>query len=125
MALRLYLDAACTQEIDELNPDIIHKAVVAGADMIDERSLWIKSDDPALTYENTTIAAQNKPANVTVQYAKDSSGSPGAYADSRALTNGTFEPAVRIWRKVMAASVQEAFKATTIKHSLGWDEYVR
>ena len=42
MALRLYLDVACTQEIDELNPDIIHKAVVAGADMIDERSCGLR-----------------------------------------------------------------------------------
>lgn len=125
MGLRLYLDAACTQEITPETPDSIRKAVVAGADMVDGRSLWLKSDDDALTYENIELSAQDKPANVTVQYAKDSSGSPGAYADSITLANGTFEPAVRIWRKIVAPGVEAAFKVTTIKHSLKWDEYVR
>ncbi len=124
MGLRLYLDAACAQEITPENPDSIHRAVVAGANMVDERSLWIRSDDPALTYENVVITAQNKPANVTVQYAKDNNGSPGTYADSIALPNGVFDPAVRFWRKVIVPNVNEAQKIAVIKHSRKYDEYV-
>lgn len=124
MGLRLYLDAACTQEVTAINPDIIHKAVVAGANMVDERSLWLKSDDSALTYENVVITAQDKPANITVQYAKDSGGSAGSYSNSVTLTNGIFDPAVRVWRKVSASNISAAFKVTTIKHARNYDEYV-
>jgi hypothetical protein len=124
MGLKFYFDAAGTQEITDQNPDTIHKAVVAGANMVDERSLWIRSDDPALTYENISITAQNKPANVTVQYAKDNNGSPGTYADSIALPNGTFDSAVRFWRKIVVPNVNEAQKITVIKHCRTYDEYV-
>lgn len=124
MGLRLYLDAACTQEITLETPDSIHKAVVAGANMVDERSLWIRSDDPALTYENLVITAQNKPANVTVQYAPDSNGTPGTYANSITLPKGVFDPAVRFWRKVIVPNVNEAQKIAVIKHSRKYDEYV-
>lgn len=124
MGLRFYFDAAGTNEITDANPDTIHKAVVAGANMVDERSLWIRSDDPALTYENVVITAQNKPANVTVQYAKDNNGTPGTYANSITLPNGTFEPSVRFWRKVTAPNVEAAFKVATIKHTRKYDEYV-
>lgn len=124
MGLRLYLDAACTQEITDSNPDHTRKPVVAGADWVDERSLWIRSDDSALTYENIVIAAQNVPANVTVQYALDNSGSPGTYAASITLPNGKFDPAVRFWRKVVVPNVNEAQKITVIKHGRTYDEYV-
>ena len=124
MGLRLYLDAACTQEITDSNPDHVRKPVVAGADWVDERSLWIRSDDSALTYENIVIAAQNVPANVTVQYAEDNNGSPGTYADSITLPNGNFDPAVRFWRKVVVPNVNEAQKITVIKHGRTYDEYV-
>lgn len=125
MGLRLYLDAACTQEITDQNPDHSRKPVVAGADWIDERSLWIRSDDPTLTYENISITAQDKPAHAIVQYAKDSNGIPGVYAESLALPNSSFEPAVRFWRKVTVPNVNDAQEIATIKHSRKYDEYVR
>ncbi len=156
MALRLYLDAACTQEIDELNPDIIHKAVVAGADMLDERSLWIKSDADVLTYENIETTAklilldeynnpvlvegdpvlEDLPPEISIQYAVDNNGSPGAYLDPGIIPDGPFDQAVRIWRKVIAPSVESAFKfpykipgsdpvrKKGIVYKLNWDEYV-
>lgn len=124
MALRLYKDAGAAEEITAVNPDMVREPVLAGDDMIDERSLWIRSDNPILTYENVIITAQNKPANVTVQYAKDNNGTPGTYADSLTLPNGVFDPAVRFWRKVTASNVESAFKVTTIKHVRKYDEYV-
>lgn len=124
MGLRLYLDAACTQEITDSNPDHVRKPVVAGADWVDERSLYIRSDNPILTYENVSITAQNVPEGVTVQYALDNSGSPGTYADSIALPNGTFDSAVRFWRKIVVPNVNEAQKITVIKHCRKYDEYV-
>lgn len=124
MGLRMYFDAECTQEITATNPDTIHKAVVSGADMTDERSLWIKSDDIALTYENIVLTAQGDDAQVDVKYATDNNGSPGVYADSLSLPNGAFATAVRVWRKVTALNVTAAFKRTNINHILTWNEYV-
>lgn len=124
MGLKFYRDAAGTDEITDASPDHARKPVIAGADWIDERSLYIKSDDPILTYENVVIAAQDKPANVTVQYAKDNNGSPGAYANSITLPNGVFEPGVRFWRKVIVPEVSKAQKIAVIKHSRKYDEYV-
>ena len=124
MGLKFYRDAECTDEITDASPDYTRKPVIAGSDWIDERSLWIKSDDPALTYENIVIAAQNVPANVTVQYALDNTGKAGTYADSITLPNGKFDPAVRFWRKVVVPEVNEAQKITVIKHCRKYDEYV-
>ncbi|MGE5594325.1 MAG: hypothetical protein ACM3X3_11700 [Betaproteobacteria bacterium] len=124
MGLRLYLDAACTQEVTATNPDAVHKAVVSGVDMTDERSLWIKSDDVALTYENIVLTSQGDDAQVDVKYAADNNGAPGTYADSLSLPNGDFAAAVRVWRKVTAPNVTATFKRTNINHSLTWDEYV-
>lgn len=122
--MRLYLDAEAAQEITEENPDEVRKPVIAGSDWVDERSLWIRSDNPTLTYENVVITAQNVPEGVTVQYALDNSGSPGTYADSITLPNGEFDPAVRFWRKVVVPEVNEAQKITVIKHCRTYDEYV-
>lgn len=145
MGLRLYLDAACTEEITPQNPDTIHKAVVAGADMVDECSLYIRSDDVALTYENIGLIAkvvvideitkqpvivdgqlllEDLPPAVSVEYALDSNGSPGAYSSTLTPPAGAFDPAVKIWRKVVAPDVDAAFKMETIRHVMKWDEYV-
>lgn len=122
--MRLYLDAEAAQEITEENPDQVRKPVIAGSDWVDERSLWIRSDNPTLTYENVVITAQNVPEGVTVQYALDNSGSPGTYTDSIALPNGTFDSAVRFWRKIVVPNVNEAQKIANIKHTRKYDEYV-
>ena len=124
MGLRLYLDAEAAQEITEENPDQVRKPVIAGSDWVDERSLWIRSDNPTLTYENVVITAQNVPEGVTVQYALDNAGKAGTYADSITLPNGKFDPAVRFWRKVVVPEVNEAQKIANIKHTRKYDEYV-
>ncbi|MGE5584045.1 MAG: hypothetical protein ACM309_00675 [Bacillota bacterium] len=124
MGLKLYFDAACTQEVTATNPDTIHKAVALGVDMTDERSLWIKSDNLALTYENIALTSQGDDAQVDVQYAADNNGAPGTYADSLSLPDGPFATGVRVWRRVTAPNVTAAFKRTNINHSLTWDEYV-
>ncbi len=124
MGLRLYADAACTQEITIDNPDLIHKAVVSGGDMMDDRSLWIKSDDPSLTYEHISLSAQDVSEALTVRYAPDAGGVPGGYVDVLSLSNGPFEAAVRVWRRVVAPNVTAAFN-TEVRHVLSWDEFVR
>lgn len=124
MGLKFYRNAEGTDEITDANPDYSRKPVVAGADWMDERSLYIRSDNPILTYENVVITAQNKPDGVIVQYAKDNNGTPGVYANSLSLPNGVFDPAVRFWRKVIVPEVSKAQKIAVIKHSRKYDEYV-
>ena len=130
MALRLYFDAAATQEITTQSPDTVRKAVPAGQTMTDERAIYIKSDDPALTYENIVLDGvgdadgATQSGQVDVLYAPDNGGTPGTYVQTLTLANGAYTTPVRVWRKVVAPNVQAAFRVTTIQHSLSWDEYV-
>ncbi len=55
MALKLYHDIACTQEITDINPDEVKEAVSSGSDLTDETIIYLKSDNALLTYENITI----------------------------------------------------------------------
>ena len=124
MGLRIYLDPECTKEIADANPDSIRKAVVFNATMTDEISLYVKSDDPTLAYENVSITALNDDIQLDAKYALDESGTPGEYQDALKLPSGLYDPPVRIWRKVTAPDVTAAFRRTDVKHSLVWDEYV-
>jgi hypothetical protein len=85
MALKLYFDAACTQPVTDLNPDRVHKAANVGMDLVDEKPLWIKSDNIALTYEKAYITAEGDNNTITdikqvdVQYSLDLNGAAESY----------------------------------------------
>lgn len=131
MALHLYHDAAATQVVDAANPDTIRQAVISGNNMVDEKVLYLASDDPSLTYENISITAagdEDAAANsgeVDVEYALDNAGSPGVYVDTLNLPNGDYATPVPIWRRVTAPNVIRAFERTDIEHVLSWDEYMK
>lgn len=124
MALLMYFDAACTNQIssDNANPDIVHKSTTAGQTITDELSIWIRSNDAQKTYEDVVLTAQGDDSSADVQYAPDNSGVAGAYVQSLSLTDGTFASALRIWRKITAPNVTQAFNKN-IQHKLTYSEY--
>lgn len=63
MALQLYLDAGTTTLIDDTNPDIYSEAVSAGSNAVGETTLYLKSDDSSLTYENISITSESIAVN--------------------------------------------------------------
>lgn len=131
MALRLYHDVAATTEITAANPDVVHRAVAQGQTLVDERPIYVKSDNPNLTYENVSIDGvgdvdgASQSGQVDVLYAPDANGSPGAYVQTLALPNGDYAQPYKVWRKVTSPNVQQAFNVTTIQHNLQWHEYAK
>lgn len=126
--VRLYFDAAGTQEINALNPDVVRKAVTVGNDIVDELKIYVKAvaTDPQLEYENVTVTAVGDlagPPAVTVEYAADDNDSPDEYGESVELGNGEFGTAVPIWRRAKAANMQNAFNRA-LEHEVSFDEYV-
>ena len=131
MALRLYHDAAATTEITAANPDVVHKAVAQGQTLVDERPIYVKSDNPNLTYENVSIDGMgdvdgaSQSGQVDVLYAPDNNGVPGTYVQTLTLPNQDYATPHKIWRKVTSPNVQSAFNLTTIQHQLSWHEYAK
>lgn len=131
MALRLYHDAGATQEITEETPDTVHMAVAVGQTLVDERPIYVLSDDPGLTYEAVSIEGvgdvdgASQSGQVDVLYALDTGGSPGTYVQTLTLPNGDYATPYKVWRKVTSPNVQQAFNVTTIQHQLSWHEYAK
>lgn len=131
MAVRLYRDAAGTDEITSTNPDRVRKAVPVGQDLVDEQVLYLRSDDPTLTYEGVSIWAEgdeddaDQHGEVAVFYALDKGGSPGEYKPVLDVPDGDFVEAVPIWRKVVAPGVQAAFRRVNIVPKWTQNEYVK
>lgn len=126
MALVLYHDQAATEPIDASNPDLVHQPVDVGGDILDEKLVYLKSDDDTLTYENVLITAEedpSSPAQVDITYALDNNGVPGDYDFALELPDGDFTEPVAVWRKVYVTNVQQAFRAQ-MQHVVGWTEYV-
>jgi hypothetical protein len=130
MALKLFSDAAGTQEITSGNPDTVSKAVTAGSTLTDEKKLYLKSDNATLTYKNITLDGLNHNDNATssgqvdVLYALDSGGTAGTYYQTLTIPDGAYTASTPIWRKIIAPNVTAAFKRTDIQHQITADEYV-
>src|SRR5690606_33636367 len=96
MALRLCHDAGATQEIAEETRDTVHMAVAVGQTLVDERPIYVLSDDPGLTYEAVSIEGvgdvdgASQSGQVDVLYALDTGGSPGTYVQTLTLPNGDY-----------------------------------
>lgn len=129
MALRLYSDVQATQELGPSNPDSIRSAVTPGSTLVDERVIYLKSDDPNLTYENIVLEALGDNDNATesgqvnVEYALDQGGAPGVYQDPLPIPNGRYNTPTPIWRRVTAPNVTAAFARVDIEHYLTATEY--
>lgn len=125
MALHLYLDPACTNQISEgtgLNPDSCEGSGTTG--FVNERKIYLKNNDPAKDYKGVSITAYNDDANVDIKYAPDASGAPGTYADSLVLPDILDATTViTIWRKVTVAAGQAAQNRVNIKHRVSATEY--
>lgn len=125
MALILYHDSAATQPIDESNPDNVHEAVNVGGQIVDEQLVYVKSNDPDLTYEDVLITSEadpEAPVQIDVTYALDDNGVPGTYTPSLELPDGDFSTVVPVWRKVYVDNIQQAFQAE-LNHIVAWTEY--
>jgi hypothetical protein len=131
MALHLYHDSGATNLIEDGDEDSYRGAVPASQTATHEEKIYIGSDDSGLTYESIEIDTvgdedgASTSGEVNVQYAVDNSGSAGTYSETLTLSNGDFDPAIPIWRKITAPNLQSAFKRTDIQHRITYDEYVK
>lgn len=125
--IRMYHDQAGTQEVTEQNPDSFRKAVFAGDDLEDVAELYLKTDDPDLTYENVSITAKgdddgaSESGQIDVKYSLDGS----SYSDTLELPDGDYGSPIKIYRRAVAPDVQAAFRRTDIEHKWTFDEYVK
>lgn len=127
MALNFYHDEACTQLIDESNPDYFREPVTGGATATDERAIYLKSDNPGVTYENVEITTEgdedeaSESGEIDVMYRVGG----GEWSQMLVLPDGDYVGPLEIRRSITAPNVTEAFKRLDIKHQLDYDEYVK
>lgn len=124
MSLKFYEDSAMATEINDVNPDVVREAVAQGTDMVEERQIYIGSDDSTLTYEDILVETANdfpdtvNSGQIDVLYAPDNAGVAGTYSQTLSMSNQDFDPSIPIWRKVVAPNVQDAFKIENIQHQI-------
>lgn len=127
MALRLYHDPDGLSEITKLNPDTVREAVLVDGTLTDVREIYLLSDNPNLTYEVIilrTIGDKDDASvsgEVDIMYSLDGE----TYSQILALPDGDYEEPLAVYRKVVAPSVTDAFRETTIEHEWDFDEFVR
>ncbi len=68
MALRLYHNIECTQEIAPINPDKVKEIITSGDSITDEVIIYLKSDNPILIYENISLEQQEAAWEDTTEY---------------------------------------------------------
>src|SRR5690606_24273856 len=126
--LRLYKDQAATEEITDLAPDLLKGSVSVGGNLDVQAKRWIKSDDPALTYEDVEITSTEDPPSgapsVTITFALDNNDSPGSFAASQELPNGAYTTTYPVWVRAQSNNVQAAFARTDIKYKITQTEFV-
>ncbi len=124
MALKLYKDSACTQDVKTGAPESFQEAVTFQDDCVHVAQLWVKSDDSTITYEDITITASGDVDNPTtsgeidVTFSLDNS----TYSQSITLPNGDYTTPMGIWRKAYSPTVIGAFKTTSIIYQVITDE---
>ncbi len=137
-SLKLFFDAAGTQEITEINPDYVKSAVTDTSDFVDNQEFYLKSTDAALTYEEivlTTIGDEDnatESGEVDITYSLDGV----TYKQVLEIPDGAYDTALKIHRKAVAPNVTKAFKRPyidpstqqetgLIEHELHYHEYVK
>lgn len=127
MGLDFYLDQECTQKITSLSPDYAKDKATQGQTLELVKELWIKSDNETLTYEDIEVYADNDEEGASnseeaeVLYSKDNV----AYFNVLSMANGNYITPVKIFRKVIAPNIQEAFQRTDIIPKLKYTGYVK
>lgn len=125
--LRLYHDEAGLREVTQNDPDVIKETVFAGGTLTRVGELYVKSDDSALTYENISLTAigdentASQSGEVDVTYSLDNE----TFEQVLTLPDGDYVTALKVYRKVVAPTVEAAFKRLDIWHELSFDEYVK
>jgi hypothetical protein len=100
VALHVYLDEACTQQVSEGTDLAPWSETYNGTDgQVVERKLYLRNDNnPAgKTFEDATVTSQGTTAANAMQFALDNAGLAGVYGASISLPNGTFLVAVPFW----------------------------
>lgn len=137
-SLKLFFDEAGTQEITQNVPDFIKDAVLDGTDLVDEKEIYLKSVDNALTYEEiflTTIGDEDdatESGEVDITYSLDGT----TFKQILEIPDGAYDTALKIYRKAVAPSVTKAFKRPyidpdtqqevgKIEHNIEFHEYVK
>jgi hypothetical protein len=127
VALHFYLDSAGTQKVTSLSPDYARNKAKAGQTLELVGELWIKSDNNSLTYEDIQVWADgdNEGASVSgeieVKYSLDNV----AYFNILSIPNQDFITPIKIYRKVIAPSIQEAFQRTDIKPKIKYASFTK
>lgn len=126
MALQLYHDEECTQPINASNPDTVKEPAVIGSNIESERTIYLKSDNPNLTYENIDVSATGdkygatESGEIEVLYRLD-----GSWQKILVLPDGDYTEPMAIQRMVKAPNVTKAFNRLDIKHKLEHEEYAK
>lgn len=125
MGLSLYFDAGATQLISAANPDTATILIPEpGQNGSDERQIWMASDDTDLTYSDIVIQSVGENTTVVVDYAADVAGSPGSYSSTMEPTDGDYETAMPLWRRIRVFNVTAAFIWDAARHRITADEEV-
>lgn len=124
--LKLYRDEACTEEFTSEDPDVASGAVEENETFVDEKAIYLKSDDPNLTYENISIEklSDEIAPGVILEYAPDVDGSAGGYSETYEPSDGAYTNAHKLWRRVTKENVAEPFKREDVKHRVKSDNYI-
>lgn len=134
MAIRLYHDSDATDEITSSNPDHVRQAVLEGEDSEEISPIYLESDDSNLTYENVSISQEGSASgsefdDIIVDYAENESDFDGmAVGDSTTLdlSDGDYDTAVEVFRRITATNVTDAFNSEEeIYHRVQRDDYVK
>ena len=127
MSLKLYFDSAGTEPIQSsldtgASPDTIREAVESGNNVEDIRTIYLKSANTDLTYENIQLTwAETETNGVIVEYrlAGDTT-----WVSSLSLSNGAYTTEEAIERRIFAENITEATYRDDITHRLSFDEYI-
>lgn len=133
MSLRVYFDQNCQEEVkSNINPegklDIMKGAVASGKDFVNEKELYIKSDDSSLTYEAIVFTNENdedsasKSGEADIEFSVDGGKT---WEEIINFENQDFANPVAVKRRVVAPNVTKAFKRTDIKYALNYNEFVK
>lgn len=127
MSLKFYRDINGQNEITAGNPDAIRKPVLAGGTATDITEIYLKNDDPNLTFSEIVLTSlgdedgADASGEVDITYSLDGV----SYVQSLSLPNGDYASAFKVFRKATAPNVARAFKRVDIEHELSFNEYVK
>ena len=131
MAIRVYEDESGNNEITEDNPDSVRQAVEEGEDSEHIAPIYLLTDDEDLTYENVVIRKEGMASDneVLVDYAEnedDFEDMDAGEQEELELSDGDYDTAVEVYRRITATNVEDAFKSENeLYHQVQRDDYIK